>query len=52
VAIYQYVAYMPEAIPARGRRACPPLVGVSGGKPAATITQFARLKPCPTKLTL
>jgi len=28
---------MPKAVPARGRRTCPPLVGASGGKPAATI---------------
>jgi len=27
---------MPEAVPARGKRACPPLVGDSGGNPAAT----------------
>jgi len=27
---------MPKAVPARGRRTCPPLVGASGGKPAAT----------------
>jgi len=28
---------MPEAIPARGRRACPPLVGAYGGKPCPTF---------------
>jgi len=31
---------MPEAVPARGRRACPPLVGASGGKPCPTSIQF------------